>query len=157
MKSVEESVGLLLIQKNLKIAVAESCTGGMVSATLINYPGISDVFMEGCVTYSNEAKMKRLGVKKETLDLYGAVSEETAVEMAIGVSKGFDTNIGLSTTGIAGPNGGSDEKPVGLVYTCIYINGKTHVYKNIFKGDRQSVRTQTVNQILQSLKEILEG
>ena len=155
--SIEEEVSKLLINQKLNIAVAESCTGGMVSARLINYPGISKVFIEGCVTYSNESKIKRLGVKKETLDEFGAVSEQTAIEMAQGIAKGFDTNVGLSTTGIAGPDGASEEKPVGLVYIGIYINGKTLVYKNIFKGDRSSIREQTVNEILNKLKLNLEG
>ena len=122
--SIEEVVAKMLVENNLKIAVAESCTGGMISASLINYPGISSVFMEGCVTYSNEAKMKSLGVKKETLDVYGAVSDKCAKEMASGVAARYNTNVGIATTGIAGPDGGTDEKPVGLVYFGIYINGK---------------------------------
>ena len=122
--SIEEVVAKMLVENNLKIAVAESCTGGMVSASLINYPGISSVFMEGCVTYSNEAKMKSLGVKKETLDVYGAVSDKCAKEMACGVAARYNTNVGIATTGIAGPGGGTDEKPVGLVYFGIYINGQ---------------------------------
>ncbi|WP_373370114.1 nicotinamide-nucleotide amidohydrolase family protein, partial [Clostridium tepidum] len=132
---LEEVAAKLLVEKDLKIAVAESCTGGMVSSVLIDYPGISSVFVEGCVTYSNEAKMKRLGVKEETLDKFGAVSEETAIEMAEGVAKGLNADIGISTTGIAGPGGGSEEKPVGLVYTAITIKGKTKVYKDIYSGD----------------------
>ncbi|MPM64072.1 Nicotinamide-nucleotide amidohydrolase PncC [bioreactor metagenome] len=108
--------------------------------------------MEGCVTYSNEAKMKRLGVKKETLDKYGAVSEQTAKEMAEGIAKQFNTNIGLSTTGIAGPEGGSIEKPVGLVYIGIYINGKTFVKKFIFNGNRQMIRLRATKNILNELR-----
>ena len=111
--NLEERLVKMLLDRNEKVSTAESCTGGMVSSHLINYPGISSVFMEGCVTYSNEAKMKSLGVKKETLDKFGAVSEETAREMAEGIAKRHNTNIGLSTTGIAGPEGGSEEKPVG--------------------------------------------
>ena len=94
--SIEEVVAKMLVENNLKIAVAESCTGGMVSASLINYPGISSVFMEGCVTYSNEAKMKSLGVKKETLDVYGAVSDKCAKEMASGVAARYNTNVGIA-------------------------------------------------------------
>jgi len=150
--SIEDIVCKLLLEKNLTISTAESCTGGLVSATLINYPGVSSVFMEGCVAYSNEAKINRLGVKKETLDKFGAVSEETAREMAEGIAKNFKTNIGLSTTGIAGPGGGSNEKPVGLVYIGIYINGKTIVKKFIFDGNRQEIRLKATNTILNELK-----
>jgi nicotinamide-nucleotide amidase len=150
--SLEEEVAKLVVDKNMTIAVAESCTGGLVSSSLINYPGISSVFMEGCVTYSNEAKISRLGVKKETLDRYGAVSKETAKEMAEGIAKNFNTNIGLSTTGIAGPQGGTDEKPVGLVYIGIYINGKTTVKKFVFSGDRQHIRVKATKTILNELR-----
>ena len=150
--SIEEVVSKMLVENNLKIAVAESCTGGMGSASLINYPGISSVFMEGCVTYSNEAKMKSLGVKKETLDVYGAVSPECAKEMASGVAARYNTNIGIATTGIAGPDGGTDEKPVGLVYFGIYINGKVISKKYVFNGDRQGVRERATRTILNDLR-----
>lgn len=150
--TMEEVVAKQLIDKNLKIAVAESCTGGMVSASLINYPGISSVLMEGCVTYSNEAKIKTLGVKPETLDTYGAVSSQCAEEMAVGVAKRHNTNIGISTTGIAGPEGGSDEKPVGLVYFGIYINGKVISKKYNFFGDRQGIRSRATKTLLNDLR-----
>lgn len=150
--SIEEEVAKILVENNLKIAVAESCTGGMVSASLINYPGISSVFMEGCVTYSNEAKMKSLGVKKETLDVYGAVSSECAKEMASGVAKRYNTNIGIATTGIAGPDGGTDEKPVGLVYFGIYINGEVISKKYVFNGNRQGIRERATRTILNDLR-----
>ena len=150
--SIEEVVSKMLVENNLKIAVAESCTGGMVSASLINYPGISSVFMEGCVTYSNEAKMKSLGVKKETLDVYGAVSDKCAKEMASGVAARYNTNVGIATTGIAGPGGGTDEKPVGLVYFGIYINGKVISKKYVFNGDRQGVRERATRTILNDLR-----
>lgn len=150
--SIEEVVAKMLVENNLKIAVAESCTGGMVSASLINYPGISSVFMEGCVTYSNEAKMKSLGVKKETLDVYGAVSDNCAKEMASGVAARYNTNVGIATTGIAGPGGGTDEKPVGLVYFGIYINGKVITKKYVFNGDRQGIRERATRTILNDLR-----
>ena len=150
--SIEEVVSKMLVENNLKIAVAESCTGGMVSASLINYPGISSVFMEGCVTYSNEAKMKSLGVKKETLDVYGAVSDKCAKEMASGVAARYNTNVGIATTGIAGPGGGTDEKPVGLVYFGIYINGKVITKKYVFNGDRQGIRERATRTILNDLR-----
>ncbi len=150
--SIEDIVAKILVEKNLTISTAESCTGGMVSSSLINYPGISSVFMEGCVTYSNESKIIRLGVKKETLDKYGAVSEQTAKEMAIGIAKNFNTNIGLSTTGIAGPEGGTKDKPVGLVYMGIYINGNTIVKKYEFKGSRQEIREKATKTLLNDLR-----
>lgn len=139
---LEEVVAKLLIEKKLTISTAESCTGGMIASTLINYPGISEVLLEGAVTYSNEAKHKRLGVKNETLDKYGAVSEETAMEMAIGIAKTAGTDVSIVTTGIAGPGGGTKEKPVGLVYVGIYVKGKVEVQKCMFNGNRSRVRLQ---------------
>ncbi|CEP90018.1 competence damage-inducible protein A [[Clostridium] sordellii] len=150
--TLEETVAKLLVEKNLTIGVSESCTGGMVSSTLIDYPGISQVFMEGCVTYSNEAKMSRLGVKKETLDNFGAVSTETAIEMAKGVAMNLKTNVGLSTTGIAGPGGGTTEKPVGLVYIGLYINGKTKVKKLNLAGSREKIRVKATKEALNFLR-----
>ncbi|MDU6480427.1 MAG: competence/damage-inducible protein A [Paeniclostridium sordellii] len=150
--TLEETVAKLLVEKNLTIAVSESCTGGMVSSTLIDYPGISQIFMEGCVTYSNEAKMSRLGVKKETLDNFGAVSTETAIEMAKGVAMNLKTNVGLSTTGIAGPGGGTTEKPVGLVYIGLYINGKTKVKKLNLAGSREKIRVKATKEALNFLR-----
>lgn len=150
--SLEEVVAQKLIYKKLTISTAESCTGGLVGATLINYPGISEVFLEGAITYSNEAKIKRLGVKKETLERYGAVSEQTAREMAEGIAKTSGTDIGLSTTGLAGPDGGTEDKPVGLVYIGLYINGETKVKKLNLQGDRQKIRIRTVMNILDWLR-----
>ncbi|SCI91560.1 competence damage-inducible protein A [uncultured Clostridium sp.] len=150
--TLEETVAKLLVNNNMTIAVSESCTGGMVSSKLIDYPGISQSFIEGCVTYSNEAKMNRLGVKKETLDKYGAVSSETAIEMAVGIAKNLNTNIGLSTTGVAGPGGGTDEKPVGLVYIGIYINGDVKVKKCNFLGSRDKIRSRATNEALNLLR-----
>ncbi len=149
---IETVVSQMLIEKNLTISTAESCTGGLVSATLINYPGISSVFMEGCVTYSNESKINRLGVNPNTLELHGAVSEETAIEMAEGIAKNFNTNVAISTTGIAGPEGGTSEKPVGLVYIGIYINGKTTVNKYILHGNREDIRIKATKNAINDLR-----
>lgn len=154
--TLEEVVGKLLVDKNMTISTAESCTGGMVASALINYPGISEVFMEGAVTYSNNAKMRRLGVKKETLDRFGAVSEECAREMAEGIAKNSGTRIGVSTTGIAGPGGGTKEKPVGLVYVGLSIDGNTKVKKFNFKADRQRVRTRTMMNVLDWIRREVE-
>lgn len=140
--SMEEVVAKILVERNLTISTAESCTGGLVAAKFINYPGISSVFLDGAVTYSNKAKIHRLNVKKETLDKFGAVSEQTAKEMAEGIAKTSGTNIGLSTTGIAGPDGGSEEKPVGLVYVGLYIKGDVFVKKLQLSGERNKVRNR---------------
>ena len=140
--SLQDTVAKLLIDKNMTIGVSESCTGGLVSAKLIEYPGVSEVFLEGAVTYSNEAKTRTLNVKKETLDKFGAVSHETAREMAEGIAKRCGSRVGISTTGIAGPGGGTDEKPVGLVYFGLYLDGEVKSFKHIFTGDRNSVRNR---------------
>ncbi|MBU5486059.1 competence/damage-inducible protein A [Clostridium sp. MSJ-11] len=153
--TLEGVVGEILIENNLTISVAESCTGGLLCGKLVNYPGISKVLIEGCVTYSNSSKMKRLGVSKSTLDKFGAVSEETAKEMAEGIAKASNSNIGISVTGIAGPDGGTTEKPVGLVYVGIYINGETFVKKLHLSGNRQTVRERTVTFALDWLRRLL--
>lgn len=153
--SLEESIAKLIKSKNLTIATAESCSGGMLASKLVNYPGISEVFMEGMVTYSNEAKIKRLGVKSETLDKYGAVSKETAYEMAVGIANTANSNIGISVTGIAGPGGGSLEKPVGLVYVGICINGHVEVKKLNLSGSRNSIRNITTLYALNFLRNML--
>ncbi|MBC2575772.1 competence/damage-inducible protein A [Peptostreptococcus canis] len=149
---LDNVVGKMLVESNLKIAVAESCTGGLVSSCLINYPGISKVFLEGCIAYSNEAKVDRLSVKLSTLKKYGAVSHETAKEMAIGIAKNMNANIGVSTTGIAGPGGGSNQKPVGLVYIGIYINGNVYSFEKVFPGDRRKIRERATREALNLIR-----
>lgn len=155
--SIEYVLGEILCNNKLTISTAESCTGGMVSAKLISYPGISASFLEGAVTYSNEAKMKRLGVRKETLDTYGAVSEETAREMVEGIAKESCSNTSIATTGIAGPGGGTNEKPVGLVYIAVHVNNNTIIEKCNFSGNREEVRTLATNHALKMLKIELEN
>ena len=142
----------MLKQKNLKLACAESCTGGMVSSRLVNYSGASSAFIEGVVAYSNEAKIKSLDVKKETLDAYGAVSEQVAAEMAEGIVKSSKADIGISTTGIAGPQNSDTDKPIGLVYIGIHYNNKTIVKKFNFTGDRDRVRNATTTRLLDTLR-----
>ncbi len=115
-------VGNILMSRNITIAAAESCTGGLFGASLTDVPGVSAVFDRSLVTYSNQAKMDELGVKAETLEKYGAVSEQTAIEMAEGVRLKAGTDIGVSVTGIAGPDGGTEEKPVGLVYIGLSLS-----------------------------------
>ena len=148
---LEKKVVELLKKLNMNISTAESCTGGMLASKLIDVPGISEVFYEGVVSYSNEAKINRLGVRKEILDKYGAVSEEVAKEMV----RGLTTDVALSTTGIAGPDGGSEEKPVGLVYMGIRIKDRIYVEKRVFRGDRNKVRERTVSHTLFTLIKIL--
>ncbi|MCH3965218.1 MAG: competence/damage-inducible protein A [Clostridium sp.] len=155
--SMEEVVSHLLIENNLTISTAESCTGGLVAAKLINCTGISSVFLDGAITYSNRAKMYRLHVKKETLDNFGAVSEQTAKQMAEGIARTSNTDIGLSTTGIAGPDGGTSEKPVGLVYVGLYIKGKLFVKELHISGERNRVRNRAAVSALDFLRRTLAG
>lgn len=150
--SIQEVVVNKIKEKNMKISVAESLTGGMVAENLVNIPSASDILDESYVTYSDEAKIKLLGVNRQTLENYGDVSEETAKEMAIGVFKASKANIGLSTTGIAGPTGGTEEKPVGLVYIGVCINGDVKVYKHIIKGNREKIRLRTTILALDHLR-----
>lgn len=149
--SMQETVAQMLVKRNKTIAVAESCTGGLVASRLIEYPGISAVLLEGAVTYSNEAKMRRLGVKRQTLETYGAVSAETAVEMAEGIAKSSGASIGLSTTGVAGP-GPSEGKPEGLVFIGVYIEGKTYVKELNLAGKRNVIRERAAYNALDYLR-----
>lgn len=138
-------------KKPLTISTAESCTGGMIASKLIEVPGISENFIESIVSYSNEAKIKRLKVKKETLEKYGAVSEEVAREMLAGLK----TDVGISTTGIAGPGGGTKDKPVGLVYIGIKVKNEVKVFKRELKGDRNKIRQRAMMHALYNLLKIL--
>ena len=138
-------------KNSLTISTAESCTGGMVASKLIEVPGISENFIESIVSYSNEAKIKRLKVKKETLEKYGAVSEEVAREMLAGLK----TDVGISTTGIAGPGGGTKDKPVGLVYIGIKVKNEVKVFKRELKGDRNKIRQRAMMHALYNLLKIL--
>ena len=139
-------------KKPLTISTAESCTGGMVASKLIEVSGISENFMESIVSYSNEAKIKRLKVKKETLEKYGAVSEEVAREML----EGLKTDVAISTTGIAGPGGGSKEKPVGLVYIGIRVKDEVKIFRRELKGDRNKIRQRAMMHALYNLLKILK-
>ncbi|MBE6052426.1 MAG: competence/damage-inducible protein A [Clostridium sartagoforme] len=153
--SLDIVVSEILCEKKLSVSTAESCTGGMIASTLISYPGISSVFKEGAVTYTNESKIKRLGVSEETIKKFGAVSKETAKEMAEGIAKVANTDIGIATTGLAGPGGATKDKPVGLVYIGLFIKGKTIVQKFNFNGDRESIRKKTTMNALNILRKEL--
>lgn len=153
--SLEESIVELLKEKELTLTTAESCTGGLVAARLTNVAGVSEVFRQGLVTYSNRAKRKLLDVKKSTLKEYGAVSDKTAKEMAKNGAFITGADVCVSVTGIAGPEGGTEEKPVGLVYmACCYKNQVT-VREFHFKGDRYKVRESSVVNALTLLRECI--
>jgi len=150
----EENVSLsrvlvdFLAENNLVIATAESCTGGLVAARIVDAPGASKVFYEGVVTYANEAKEARLNVSEETLEKYGAVSEQTAKEMAYGLLS-ENVDIAVSTTGIAGPDGGTPEKPVGLVYIGIAFRGEEpFAIECRYAGSRNDIRRSAANEAL---------
>lgn len=151
--SLESSVFKLLKKYQYTLTTAESCTGGMIASTLINVPGISEFFQEGYVTYSNAAKEKMLGVRKETIDTYGVVSRETAEEMASCVAGKAKTNAALSVTGVAGPDGGTEDFPVGTVYLGCFLNGTTVTEHHVFQGDRQEVRSAATKRALELLIE----
>ena len=149
---LEQVCANLLLQSKKTIAVAESCTGGLLASTLISVPGSSAFLMEGCVTYSNAAKMRRLGVQADTLATYGAVSKETALEMARGMRKSAGVDFALATTGIAGPDGGTAQKPVGLVYVGLAYAGGEIVHEMHFVGDRNRIRELAVLEGLDMLR-----
>ena len=151
-ETLEETVVRLLEKYDLTAATAESCTGGLLAGRIINVPGASEVFKEGFITYSNKAKRKRLDVGKSTLKKYGAVSEQTAREMATGGAFAADADVCVSVTGIAGPDGGTEEKPVGLVYMACYLKDKVSVECWNFKGNREKVREQAVEKALDLLR-----
>ncbi len=150
--TLEKAVEELLLANGLTLTCAESCTGGLLSARLVNVPGSSEVFRSGLVTYSNKAKRKLLGVKKSTLQKYGAVSAKTAEEMARGAANLSKCDVTVSVTGIAGPDGGTKEKPVGLVYIACNIKGKVEVREYHFSGSRAKVRESAVSAALTLLR-----
>jgi len=155
--TISSKVGRILTVKNLTAATAESCTGGLLSHILTAVSGSSGYFVGGIVAYSNRIKEQMLDVDSRTIIKYGAVSEQIAREMANGVSQKLTADIGLSTTGIAGPTGGTPEKPVGLVWIGIHIGDQTYTYECRFKGKRGAVKASTVQEVLTRLLEILES
>ncbi len=156
--ALAESVIHAATAKKLQIVTAESCTGGLISACLTEVSGASEVFDRGYISYSYDSKTAYLGVPHETIVNYGAVSSEVACGMAEGALKNSKANIAIAATGIAGPGGGTPEKPVGLVYLGIAIraSGKIHAIKNNFSGNRTEVRLQTVETALTTLKKEIE-
>jgi len=152
-----EKIAKSLKQKKLWVATAESCTAGLVAHMLTNVSGSSEYFKGSVVAYSNEVKMKVLGVKEETLKKYGAVSEQTAKEMAYGVKKLLGVDIAVATTGIAGPTGGTPTKPVGLVYIGLATPDGTEARKFLFKGNRLQNKESFANAALSMLLKYLES
>jgi len=151
-EELAEVVAKLLVERDRTLGVAESCTGGMVASTLVDVPGCSEFLMEGAVTYSDAAKMRRLGVNVHTLRQFGAVSAETAKEMAVGMRRTSGADYAIATTGIAGPDGGTKEKPVGLVYIALAGEHTVQVKELHLTGDRARIRHTTVLNVLDLLR-----
>ena len=154
-ETLEENLVALLKEKGMTLSTAESCTGGKLAGRLLNAAGASEVFNEGYITYANASKEKILGVKHETLEEFGAVSAQTAEEMARGAAKAAEADAALSVTGIAGPGGGTKEKPVGLVYIGCAVNGRVTTRECHFTGNREKNRDYAVVRALTLLREEL--
>jgi len=153
---LEKVIRNLLRQRGWTLSIAESCTGGLICDRITDVSGSSDYFMGGMVNYSNESKEKHLGVPMADIKRYGAVSPQVAKKMAQGVRKTFNTTFGLSTTGIAGPTGGSKEKPVGLVYIGVSSGKETWVMKLNLKGSRREIKEKATEKALQFFYEIVQ-
>jgi len=151
-ETLEEVIGSLLKQKGYTLATAESCTGGLLAGRITDVPGSSDYFLEGLITYSNESKCRLLGVPEKLIEEHGAVSEEVATAMAEGARRLAHSTFGIGITGIAGPSGGSAEKPVGLVYLALADEMQSTARKFLFPGDRVFIRTLAVNAALDLLR-----
>ena len=156
MYSPEFLLGKILRETGWKISVAESCTGGLVANKITDVPGSSEYFLGGVVAYSNDAKIKILGVKERTIRNWGAVSKQCAVEMAIGAAKLFSADIAIATTGIAGPGGGTKDKPVGTVYIAYKVRGRIFTDKKRFTGDRWKIKNRIAEYSLEKLVSILQ-
>ena len=144
-----------LREKKLKISAAESCTGGLFTKLITDIPGSSEVIDLSIVTYANAAKVKFLGVSEKSIADYGVVSEEVAVQMARGICDAFGADVGVGITGIAGPGGGTAEKPVGLVWTAVCYEGRVYPKRLLLNGDREAVRAGACAEIFKGLLEIL--
>lgn len=156
-EELEYVASKLLIEHGITISLAESCTGGMIASRLTDVPGISKVFNRGIVSYSNEAKMENLSVSPETLEKYGAVSRQTAIEMAEGVRKTAKTDLGISVTGIAGPDGGTDQKPVGLVYVALADKSGCDCRELRLTGNRDRIRNMTTLYVFDMIRRYVLG
>ena len=156
-QSMESVVGNMLRERRLTISLAESCTGGLIGNLLTNVSGSSNYFQEGLVVYSNQSKVDRLNVSSKTIERYGAVSDQTVREMAKGVKKSLNTDIGLAVTGIAGPDGGSKEKPVGTVFIGMTANNEIFSRRYLFWGTREQVKLNTATMALDWVRRYLNG
>jgi PncC family amidohydrolase len=152
---LEVVVGKLLRQRGLRLAVAESCTGGLVGHLITNVPGSSTYYMGSVTAYAYEAKVRLLGVRWETLEKYGAVSKETVLEMAAGVRRALAADIGAAVSGIAGPGGGTPDKPVGLTWVGLSAAGVDEAWRFIWDGDRMYVKEQSARAVLQCVADYL--
>ncbi len=151
-RSLEQVTGAMLAEKKLTLSAAESCTGGLLSKRITDIPGSSSYFLGSIVSYSNEAKERILGVSPGTITAHGAVSREAAVEMALQAQQRFSSDVALSITGIAGPGGGTEPKPVGTVFICLCAVGSApQVTQDEFRGDREAIRIRSVNRALSML------
>ncbi len=150
-QNLETLIGQLLRKQGKTLAVAESCTGGLVGHRLTNVPGSSSYFLGGVIAYAYTVKTALLGVRQETLELHGAVSQETVLEMAQGARRALGADIGLSVSGIAGPDGGTPEKPVGLAWIGLSAGESMKAWQYQWQGDRQQIKEQTAQQALQVL------
>ena len=155
--SLERRLGEVLAQKGRTVAVAESCTGGLISHRITNIPGSSTYFLLGIVAYSNEAKTEQLGVDQDLLEEVGAVSRDVALAMARGIMAIAHSDIGVGVTGIAGPEGGTAEKPVGLVFMAAVTDEHERVERNIFAGGRSAVKEQTADAALALVLELAQA
>ena len=152
MLSIEaQELSEILVTNGLTISVAESCSGGSLSQALASIPGASSYFDCGYITYSNQSKVEMLGVDAQTIKTYGAVSEEVALEMVIGVTTKSHSDVALSITGVAGPTGGTPEKPVGMVCFGFFCDGKTSTSTQLFSGDRANIVSQSVSYAMRQL------
>lgn len=156
-RPLEELLGEYLRSRGLRLAVAESCTGGLVGHRITNVPGASTYYMGSVTAYAYEAKVRILGVRWETLEKFGAVSRETVLEMAIGVRRALAADIGVSVSGIAGPGGGSPEKPVGLTWIGLSAPNYVNAWEHHWQGDRLAVKEQSAQRVLELVVEYLRS
>lgn len=155
MKTLERCIKDLYVKKGLTLAVAESCTGGLISSRLTDVPGSSDYFVGGIVSYANSAKVKLLGIQASVIKKHGAVSGQTARRMAQGARRRFAADVGIAVTGIAGPGGGTKEKPVGLVYMAAASGERVTSKKCFFSGSRPEIKKRSADAVLRLALELI--
>lgn len=155
-KKVAEVLGKELKSRRYTLSTAESCTGGMIGAAITAIPGSSSWFRGGIIAYDNSVKTSQLSVPKEVINEHGAVSAEAVSAMAQGVARKLGTECSIAVSGVAGPDGGTEEKPVGLIFIGIYVKGRTVSYRNVFSGNREQIREQTVETGIRYLTEMIQ-